>query len=79
MHGDHSEELFYPLVLPFSQPIRLGMEYCQHVLINSQLVTERSGKVRGEAWVSVRDDFVWEAKPLVDIFEVQLSDPLSSD
>ena len=35
--------------------------------------------MRGEAGVSVQDNFLWESEPSVDMVEVKLGDPQAGD
>ncbi len=57
--GYQAEVLFYPLVLPFGQSIRLRVEGCGHVLLGLQFISKRLAKVGCELGVPVADDFCW--------------------
>ena len=64
------QEEFYSLILALGEAICLGMERGRHVLLDSQLLHQSLGEVGHESGVSVRYNFIWQAEPSIDVFEV---------
>jgi hypothetical protein len=76
---DDVQVLFNPLILSFRESISLRVESRRKILLDPEFSGQSSSKVRGEAWVSVRYNFVWQSKPLVDMIQIELCNAWASN
>ena len=72
-----TQEELHPLVFALGEAISLGVERGRHVLLDPQLLCHSFGKVGHESGVSIGDDLIWQAKPSIDVFEIQTGHALS--
>ena len=72
-----AEEELHPLVLALGETVSLGMERRRHILLNPQFLGHSLGEVGHKSGVSIGDDFIWQAEPSIDMFEIQMGHALS--
>ena len=59
------------MVLSFRQSIGPGVEGCGNVLLSPYLGGQSSAKVQGKPRIPICNDFLWEAKPQVNVLEIK--------
>jgi hypothetical protein len=66
--------LLHPLILPFRKAVCLGVKCGGDILLGPYVGCEHSTEVRGELRVPVCDDLLQEAKPGVDVLQIEHGD-----